>query len=296
MQTRTLAAWIFVVVVAGLATYAYWQGTPQDIVNAVRSGDLAAVSAGLARDPSLVHTKVYPQGYERVSVQRDYEARTGGSAWQGRYLIHDAAARVDAPVPMLEALAAAGADLDVRLQGRSLLHLAAAAGNVEVASWLVDRGADVNAGNDCANACAELGRRPLHDAVANAYREAIELLLVRGADPDALSASGERPLHAAAAAGFVDDAWLLCRYGADPSQRDAQGRTPADIARSGEGIAVPGFRRAEEYGAGAMADWLTVGGGCEALAARARSEGVPVDEDEARVLFGDFLRARDVPG
>lgn len=111
------------------------------MVNAVRRGDLKAVTAEIARDPASVHARVYPQAYERVSQQRDYQARYGRSPWEGRYLIHDAAARGD--LPILETLAAAGADLTVRLDGRSLLHLAAREGNLQVAAWLLERGAFV---------------------------------------------------------------------------------------------------------------------------------------------------------
>lgn len=67
---------------------------------------------------------------------------------------------------MLDALAAAGADLTVRLNGRTLLHLAARDGNLEVVIWLIDRGADVEASNDCPAPCPERGQRPLHDALA----------------------------------------------------------------------------------------------------------------------------------
>ncbi|HQZ37696.1 MAG TPA: ankyrin repeat domain-containing protein [Vicinamibacterales bacterium] len=293
MRTRTVAAWALLLGIIGVALYGYRQGTPQDIVNAVRRGDLASVSAQLARDPSLVHTRVYPQGLERVTAQRDYQTRTGQSAWKGRYLIHDAAARVDAPGPMLDALAAAGADLNVRLEGRSLLHLTARDGNVEVGAWLLDRGADIDARNDCADNCTELGRTPLHDAVAFAHSEMIELLLARGASAGAVSGDGLNALHVAAAVGLVDNAWLLCRYGVDPTLKDAQGRLPAELA-SDEVTLAEGFRRAEAYGAGTMADWLKAGGGCDTLSARARDAAEPVGEDDARAVFGAFLCARGV--
>jgi hypothetical protein len=161
--------WRFVLAIplgiVALAAYGYWQGTPQDIVNAVRRGDLSAVTAALARDPALVHTKVYPQAFERASDRQKFAVTFGGSPWEGRYLIHEASRLAEA-VPMLETLTAAGADLSVRLHSRTLLHLAARAGDLEVATWLLERGADGHAVNDCEAGCEQRGQTPLTSATA----------------------------------------------------------------------------------------------------------------------------------
>jgi len=68
---------LLVLGIVSAAGYGYWQGTPQDVVNAVRSGNVAALTAAFARDPALVHTKVYPQAFERQSQRRDFESRFG---------------------------------------------------------------------------------------------------------------------------------------------------------------------------------------------------------------------------
>jgi ankyrin repeat protein len=271
--------------IVALAAYGYWEGTPQDIVNAVRRNDVAAVTAALARDSALVHTKVYPQAFERTSQRQAYAVTFGGSPWGGRYLIHDAVRLVDA-VPMLEALTAAGADLSVRLHGATLLHLAARAGDVEVATWLLGRGADVHAVNDCEGNCEQRGQTPLHDA--QVFREEMsELLLARGARVDALSANGRSPLHEAGDLGQLSAAFLLCRHGADPARKDASGKTPYDLARS---PSLPRDRdnvRPEDEAQ--LVQWLKPGGGCANVAAAARSTGAPVADDEARKVYAQTV-------
>ncbi|MBS2039244.1 ankyrin repeat domain-containing protein [bacterium] len=68
---------------------------------------------------------------------------------------------------------------------------------------------------------------PLHRAVAFHCQSVAELLLERGADPNALGHLGEAPLHIA---GSPDIARLLIRHGARAHQTDQQGNTPMDWA------------------------------------------------------------------
>jgi len=273
--------------ILGVAAYGCWQGVPErDIASAVHRGDRAAVQKLLAWDAELSRARVYPQGEEPWRTGRFRRE----PVWNGRYLIHDTVGLGGDPA-MLDLLASAGADLSVRLEGRTLLHEAARNGNVASAAWLIDHGADLSAPNNCADTCAERGRTALHDATASGRRDMIEFLLSRGATPDAASADGQGALHLAASTGSVDNAWVLCRYGADLSARDARGRTPRDVAKDDS---LRGEATTDNYGAGAVADWLKPGGGCETLVTRARQRGAPVDEDDGRVVFGEYLCARGV--
>jgi hypothetical protein len=276
----------------GYAVYGYFEGVPEsDIVYAVRGHNLPKVKQLLERDPRLVHVKVYPQAYERASQRLEYETRHSRSPWEGKYLIHEAADNggKDAVV-LLDMLAAAGADARVRRKGRTLLHDAADSGNVEVATWLIDRGADVNARNDCSDSCAELGWTPLHNAQYSVSGEMSELLLTRGAAVDQTSADGRSALHVAAQWQAMGGAFVLCRYGADPARADAGGQTPRDRAEKPmtrpTGWAKPPDDPTD------LPEWLKPDGGCAKMAALARRTSAPVPDDDARRMYIEYSCAR----
>lgn len=106
-----------------------------------------------------------------------------------------------------------------------------------VARFLIQQGADVNA-------AAENAQRvtPLHAAAAVQDRETMELLLARGADPNAKQQLDYTPLHGAASRGNIEMAKLLLAHGAD---RNATGS---------DGMSVAGI--AEKYGHPEFAQWV----------------------------------------
>ncbi|MBX3671585.1 MAG: ankyrin repeat domain-containing protein [Burkholderiales bacterium] len=284
MRGRILAFWAVALSILGVGLYGFLQGVPErDIVSAVRTGDLAEVKRLLERDPALANAKVYPQAYERADQRRDYYARTGEDPWRGRLVIHDAVDTTVEKLPVLEALVAAGARLDARLAGRTLLHDAASQGNAPVAAWLIDRGADVNAANDCKDRCAESGWRPLHNAQRFRPAELVALLASRGASLDATAADGRTALHVAAATGSLEGAFALCRHGADPTRKDASGSTPHALSLKpvppGDVVRVAPDDPAE------LPAWLAPGAGCEEVSATARRDGKPVSEDDSRIVY-----------
>ncbi len=284
MRGRILAFWAVALSILGVGLYGFLEGVPErDIVSAVRTGDLAEVKRLLERDPALANAKVYPQAYERADQRRDYYARTGEDPWRGRLVIHDAANAAVEKLPVLEALVAAGARLDARLAGRTLLHDAASQGNAPVAAWLIDRGADVNAANDCKDRCAESGWRPLHNAQRFRPAELVALLASRGASLDATAADGRTALHVAAATGSLEGAFALCRHGADPTRKDASGSTPHALSLKpvppGDVVRVAPDDPAE------LPAWLAPGAGCEEVSATARRDGKPVSEDDSRIVY-----------
>jgi len=292
---RRVLVWAIPVGIVSLGIYGYWEGTPLDVVIAVRNNDLATVKAAIARDPQAVHTKVYPQAYERVSQQAAHRANFGGDGWQGRYLIHEALGLID-PVPMLELLTGAGADLAVRVDGRTLLHLAAYKGDDVLVSWLLEQGADINAANTCEEKCAERGQTPLFDAQNFSDQELTPLLITRGANPHARAENGQTALHASAVIGSVSGAFELCRHGTNPTWKDVEGRTARDLALAADAAGRDEGRRTLLYGAGEQADWLKPGGGCETLARRVAATGSPVSEEDAAVVFRIYACARGAAG
>ena len=265
--------------ILAVAAYGFWQGTPQDVVGAVRRGNVEGLKAVLARDPANVHTKVYAQAYETQTARSRYRTRTGNDPWEGRYIIHDAVEFSSNALPILDVLAAGGADLNVRLKGKTLLHLAATKGDLEVATWLLDHGADVHAVVDCTDGCAERGYTPLHSGMAFRDGPMTELLLSRGARMETAGADGRTAMHVAAGRG-LGGAFVLARHGADLARTDAAGKTPYDLA----GVRAPGSTITDAELA-TFAQWFAPGGPFATVSATVRASGTPMSEDDARDVF-----------
>ena len=276
---RIWAARGLVLGILAVAAYGFWRGTEQDVVNAVRRGDVEGLQSALRKDPAHVHTKVYAQAFETQTARSNYRTRTGNDPWEGRYLVHDAVEITFEPLPILDALLAGGADFGVRLNGRTLLHLAAAKGDVKVAAWLLDHGADIHADIDCAN-CPERGYTPLHAGLAFRDDEMTVLLLDRGARLEAADAGGRTALHDAAARGKLSGAFVLARRGADLARTDAAGKTPFDLA----GVRQPGANITDADLA-TFAQWFAPAGPFATVSALARASGAPRCEEAAREVM-----------
>ncbi|CAM6114169.1 unnamed protein product [Calypogeia fissa] len=113
--------------------------------------------------------------------------------------------------------------------GRSLLHVAAAAGHVQVVKMLSD-GVDTLASG--INAGDEEGWTPLHSAVSTGNPSVTEALLRSGADVEIANAGGRTALHYAASKGHSDIARLLISRGAKINKKDKTGCTPLHRAAS----------------------------------------------------------------
>ena len=113
--------------------------------------------------------------------------------------------------------------------GFTLLTLAAFFGRKEIMELLLMRGADPNIASNNA-----MGVRPLNSAMAHRQPDVAlamgEMLLDHGADPNYAQAGGWRPLHEAAAHGHADKAKLLLSHGAEVNVRSEDSRTPLQMA------------------------------------------------------------------
>ena len=96
-------------------------------------------------------------------------------------------------------------------QGRTLLHLAAAAGQTAVAKALLAAGADLNA-------VAETHKTPLHEALENQHFELARFFIAQGAALEISDFNNRTPLHLAAAQGNLEMVALLIKKGANVNQ------------------------------------------------------------------------------
>jgi uncharacterized protein len=114
--------------------------------------------------------------------------------------------------------------------GFTALHFAAFFGRPEAVELLLARGAEVDA----------LGRgwmtgTAMHSAVSRMHADIVRILLGAGANPGVRQSAGWTPLHAAAANGDPQSVELLLGAGADPAATNDEGRSVMDLAtESGE--------------------------------------------------------------
>ncbi|HKE23619.1 MAG TPA: ankyrin repeat domain-containing protein [Bryobacteraceae bacterium] len=117
--------------------------------------------------------------------------------------------------------------------GDTALHFAAASYRPEMASELIEAGAEVRAKN-----CR--GTEPLHLAAVGgpnsprwnppAQSATIVRLIKAGADPNAKNKDGTTPLHRAVRTRCAEAVRTLLEYGADPLIRTKNGSTAKELA------------------------------------------------------------------
>jgi ankyrin repeat protein len=193
----------------------------------VKSGNLDAVRADLAADPSLLNaTNEAGQSayllskYYRQAKVADY--LLGLKPKLDVFTLCVAGHAVDALAAIEkqpELLHAHSTD------GWTPLHLAAFFGWAELANVLIDRGAELDS-----RSTNSMKNTPLHAAAAGGSTPLVDLLLKRGANPNATQEGGWTALHAAAQSGNRSMVETLVAHGADVNQRAANNQSPLDMA------------------------------------------------------------------
>ena len=102
--------------------------------------------------------------------------------------------------------------------GRTPLHIASWAGYADIARFLVQKGADVNA-------TADGQWTALHWAAMKGHDDVVGILLQEGVRVNAKAEDGSTPLHWAARGGHFEIARNLIRTGADASAKDGRDRS-----------------------------------------------------------------------
>ncbi|KAK1505510.1 ankyrin-1 [Colletotrichum abscissum] len=107
----------------------------------------------------------------------------------------------------------------------SLLHYAAERKSVEVLTFLIDRGTEIDSPS-------RWGRTPLHCAAYHGQVDNMRELLKRGADPERADESGDIPLHLAADQGYDAAVRILLHAGSPIDVRGVGEQTPLFCATS----------------------------------------------------------------
>jgi len=124
------------------------------------------------------------------------------------------------------------------------LRKAAGMGQPEKMQGLIDRGAQVEAGDQ-----DHYDARPMHEAAMRGHLAVAGLLLRNGALIDVRDTNGNRPLHLAALNGHLAMAEFLLKNDADPEARNEMDNAPLDLVEGYPEVrellkkwSEPGFR------------------------------------------------------
>lgn len=120
--------------------------------------------------------------------------------------------------------------------GYTPLQLACFFGHEEVAAYLIEKGALVNAVSR-----NPMAIQPLHAASAGNHVAIVRLLLNAGADANAVQQDGFRPLHSAAQNGNSEIIRLLLEFGADARLPDDKGRFAREVAEEAGHTEIAGL-------------------------------------------------------
>lgn len=98
------------------------------------------------------------------------------------------------------------------------LHLASSSGNKPIVQFLIDRGADLHAGDN-------EGSNALHHAAGNGHMDIIQLLIDKGADLNIKDKNGMTALHFTAIRNHLGCGEFLIKQRADVNAQENNGRT-----------------------------------------------------------------------
>ncbi len=215
-----------------------------ELFKSIQSGNLEEVKEMVAADPSLVNTKhrtgatgilfALYNGHKEIAeflARRKPDLDIFEAACLGR--IELVKALVEADPRMVKAYSG---------EGFTALGLVAYMGQKEVAQYLVDSGAEVNA-----IAKNQTGFTALTGAVTNGYADIAEMLLVKSANVNHRYEAGLSPLMIATHNGNLELTRILLAHGADDKARTNDGKTALSYALEKGHSDVAAFLR--EHGA-----------------------------------------------
>jgi ankyrin repeat protein len=197
------------------------------LFEAIRAGDIAAVTALLDADPALVDA-VDDKGQNALTVATYNRRNDIAELLLARGAAVDIfAAAMSGNEPRLAELLGANPDLAASFShdGWTPLHLACFFGHAGCARRLLEAGAPVN--ERSTNAMQNM---PLHAAVAGRKVENVITLIEHGAAVNARQHGGWTPLHGGAQNGDANIVHVLAGAGADVTARADNGQNALDLA------------------------------------------------------------------
>lgn len=201
----------------------------KDVTDAIKRKDEARVEALLRHNPALAHRRTESGITLLMLAAYTEQPALVTLIRRSKQDLDVFEACVVGDLPRLKRLIAIGQDINQRApDGFTLLGLAIFFRQPDTARWLIDAGADLNAKADNTAQVA-----PIHAAVARSDLASLQILLLRGADPNATQQRLNRPVHEAAAAGNLPAIAMLAMFGADMTAKNEEGKTVIDFARDG---------------------------------------------------------------
>ena len=118
--------------------------------------------------------------------------------------------------------------------GLTPLHVAIKVRALDIATYLLEQEADIDAGD-------KNGYTPLHLAVKKKRIFLVRFAVNAGANVNAKNIYGITPLHQAAYSGELDIVEYLMNKGADPLAKNINGSTPYDLAKAKKNNHITSF-------------------------------------------------------
>ncbi|MCA7010493.1 ankyrin repeat domain-containing protein [Wolbachia endosymbiont of Tribolium confusum] len=208
----------------------------EELLTAVRDGNLNEVEDLVSQNANVntrdiyswtpLHWATFKDHLEiaRFLMKKGADINAADKGPYGKKSIHVAAENNSKDI--IEFFLSKGVGInDTDKQGYTPLHYAAWRGRLEVAKFLIEKGADMNAADT-----STAGKKPIHVAAENNNRDIIEFLLSKGVSVDAADNNGWTPLHYAASKDCLEVAKFLIEKGADINAENMYGKKPIQRA------------------------------------------------------------------
>jgi uncharacterized protein len=218
-----------------------------NLFDAIRAGNLAAIQSLLDADPSLASAK----NDSKVSAVLM-------SIYTGHREIRDLLLARGATLELHDAAAAGNLERVQHLveknpmvsnsfspDGFPVVALAAVFGHLEVARYLAEHGADIDASSTNGS-----GYNALTGAVASGHTEIVKWLLEKGANANYRYGPGYSPLLTAAANGHLEILKLLLVHGGDPRATSNDGKSALVLATERNHLHIADYLRSTSAAAG----------------------------------------------